>query len=63
MQPGPNVVAPGRRPFHTIIPGFVTKGDLAVMAFGVMGASMQPQGHVQAFARMLAWGQNHAGSM
>lgn len=58
LQPGPNIVAPGKRPFHTIIPGFVTNGGRAAMAFGVMGANMQPQGHVQTLARILAWGQN-----
>jgi gamma-glutamyltranspeptidase/glutathione hydrolase len=54
----PNVVAPGKRPFHTIIPGFLTRGDEAQMAFGVMGAHMQPQGHLQALLRMLVHGQD-----
>ena len=57
----PNVVAPGKRPFHTIIPAFLTKpgdgdgngGREAVMSFGVMGANMQPQGHLQTLVRML----------
>ncbi|WP_454918117.1 gamma-glutamyltransferase family protein [Xanthobacter sediminis] len=54
----PNAVAPGKRPFHTIIPGFLTRDGAPVMSFGVMGANMQPQGHVQTLVRMLDFGQN-----
>lgn len=56
-----NVVAGGKRPFHTIIPAFLTKhvnGKMqAQMSFGVMGGDMQPQGHVQTLVRMLTYGQ------
>jgi gamma-glutamyltranspeptidase/glutathione hydrolase len=54
-----NVVAPRKRPFHTIIPGFATTADgRPLMAFGVMGGAMQAQGHVQLALRILAHGQN-----
>ncbi|MAY75689.1 MAG: gamma-glutamyltransferase [Phycisphaerae bacterium] len=58
----PNVLAPGKRPYHTIIPGFVTRngeaGDVPLMSFGVMGGFMQPQGHAQVVARMADFDQN-----
>ncbi|MGO4302299.1 gamma-glutamyltransferase family protein [Cupriavidus sp. RAF12] len=59
LKPGhANCVAPGKQPMHTIIPGFVTRNGAPVMAFGVMGGSMQAQGHVQMMARLAAFGQN-----
>lgn len=59
LIPGhPNQVGPRKRPFHTILPAFVTRAGQPVMAFGVMGGNMQPQGHLQVLMRYLDDGRN-----
>ena len=58
LDAGINQVAPGKRPFHTIIPAFLTQDGQPVMSFGVMGANMQPQGHVQTLVRMVDYQQS-----
>jgi gamma-glutamyltranspeptidase/glutathione hydrolase len=57
-----NCVAPGKRPFHTIIPAFVTQDGVPLMSYGVMGANMQPQGHLQTLVRMVDYRQNPQGA-
>lgn len=59
LQPGRmNSYAPGKRPFHTIIPAFVTKSGQPFMSFGVMGGATQPQGHVQILMNVIDFGMN-----
>jgi gamma-glutamyltranspeptidase/glutathione hydrolase len=53
-----NRLEPGKRPFHTIIPGMVTQNDKPVYSFGVMGGDMQPQGHAQVLMNMIDHGMD-----
>ena len=57
-QDHPNAVAGSKRPFHTIIPGFVMRDGAPLMSFGVMGGHMQAQGHVQMMVRVFTYNQN-----
>ena len=54
----PNVYAPGKRPFHTIIPAFLMRDGKPLMSFGLMGGGMQPQGHMQILINMVDYGMN-----
>lgn len=54
----PNVYAPGKRPFHTIIPGFVSRDGQPWLSFGVMGGGMQPQGQVQVLSNIIDFGMD-----
>ncbi|QOL27354.1 gamma-glutamyltransferase [Thalassotalea sp. LPB0316] len=59
LTPGhPNVYAPEKRPFHTIIPAFITKDNQPYMSFGLMGGAMQPQGHAQMVTNIVDFGMN-----
>jgi gamma-glutamyltranspeptidase/glutathione hydrolase len=57
LEPGhPNAFEPGKRPFHTIIPAFITRDGVPVISFGLMGGAMQPQGHAQIVANLVDFG-------
>jgi gamma-glutamyltranspeptidase/glutathione hydrolase len=59
LTPGhPNTFAPGKRPFHTIIPAFITRDGNPWISFGLMGGAMQPQGHAQIVMNLVDFGMN-----
>ena len=53
-----NALEPGKRPFHTIIPAFITKDGRPVLSFGLMGGAVQPQGHTQIVVNIVDFGMN-----